>query len=159
MAPRRGLLRADPHPAGELEDPGRPGPQLAEFELRYQGQDYDTTAQVLLSIDLEYLILWGHYRLTVEMHQRLQGHLDEPETDANSKNSLGSCYRLLGQIRRAIESYEQALAIDRETGGQLGEASCLSKPRQLLFRPRPDPPGDRPVRAGPDHRAGLATAT
>lgn len=34
-------------------------PQLAEFELRYQGEDYDTAASVLLEIDFDYLRLWG----------------------------------------------------------------------------------------------------
>ena len=37
--------------------------QLAEFELRCAGEDYDTAAAVLLEIDFDYLILWGHYRL------------------------------------------------------------------------------------------------
>jgi hypothetical protein len=32
------------------------GPQLAEFELRYQGGDYDTAAQVVLGIDFDYLM-------------------------------------------------------------------------------------------------------
>ena len=34
-------------------------PQLAEFELRYQGEDYDTAAAVLLGIDFDYLLLLG----------------------------------------------------------------------------------------------------
>ena len=100
-------------------------PQLAEFELRYQGEDYDTAAEVLLGIDFEYLILWGHYRLTTEMHQRLQGHLDDPQTDAASKTSLGFCYRSLGQVHRAIDLHEQALAIDRETRNRSREGADL----------------------------------
>jgi tetratricopeptide (TPR) repeat protein len=100
-------------------------PQLAEFELRYQGEDYDTAAQVLLGIDWEYLILWGHYRLTVEMLQRLQGHLDDQQTDATSKDILGFCYRLLGQVHRAIDLHEQALAIARETGNRWREGVGL----------------------------------
>ena len=95
-------------------------PQLAEFELRCQGQDYDTAAQVLLGIDFDYLIRWGHYRLTVEMHQRLQGHLDDPKTDASSKDSLGVCCRSLGEFPRAIDLFEQALAINREYGNERG---------------------------------------
>ena len=90
-------------------------PQLNEYELRYQGDDYDTAAQVLLGIDFDYLIPWGHYRLTAEMHERLQGHLDDPWTDAASKIKLATCYRSLGQIRRAIELYEQALTISART--------------------------------------------
>ena len=101
------------------------GPQLAEFELRYQGGDYDTAAQVLLGIDYDYLIQWGHYRLTAGLHERLQGHLDDPRTSAGSKNSLGGNYRLLGQFTRAIDLLEQALAIARETGDREGEAVHL----------------------------------
>ncbi len=100
-------------------------PQLAEFELRCQGQDYDTAAQVLRGIDFDYLIRWGHYRLTVEMHQKLQGHLDDPETDAASKNSLGTCYRMLGEFRRAIDLFEQALAINRKAGDRRNESAIL----------------------------------
>ena len=101
-------------------------PQLAEFELRYQGQDYDTAAQVLLGIDFDYLIRWGHYRLTAGMHQRLQGHLDDPKTDASCKNSLGACCRPLGEFPRAIDLFEQALAINREYGDERGETANLS---------------------------------
>ena len=101
------------------------GAQLAEFELRYQSGDYDTAAQVLLGIDTDYLIQWGHYRLTAGLHDRLQGRLDDPWTNAASKNSLGNSYAELGQTGRAIELYEQALAIDRETGERAGEAIHL----------------------------------
>ena len=101
------------------------GPQLAEFELRYQGGDYDTAAQVLLGIDFDYLIQWGHYRLTAGLHERLQGHLDDPWTRGASKTSLGNSYADLGQTGRAIELYEQALAIDRELGHRNGEAADL----------------------------------
>jgi tetratricopeptide (TPR) repeat protein len=100
-------------------------PQLAEFELRYQGQAYDTAAQVLLDIDFDYLIRWGHYRLAVEMHQRLQGHLGDPETAAGSKNNLGHCHRLLGKFRRAIDLLEQALAINRKASNRSGQSSNL----------------------------------
>ena len=129
-------------------------PQLAEFELRYQGGDYDTAAQVLLGIDFDYLIQWGHYRLTVELHERLQGHLDDPWTNAASKTNLGECYRSLGQFTRAIDLYEQALAIARETGDRRRRGHRPGQPRQLLRRARPDPPGHRPVRAGAGHRPG-----
>ena len=100
-------------------------PQLAEFELRCQGQDYDTAVQVLRGIDFDYLIRWGHYRLTVEMHRKLQGHLDDPETDAASKNGLGACYRMLGEFRRAIDLFERALAINRKAGNRWNESATL----------------------------------
>ena len=100
-------------------------PQLAEFELRYQGEDYDTAAQVLLGISFDYLTQWGHYRLTAEMHQRLQGHLEDPWTNAANKSGLGDCYRSLGEFARATGLQEEALAIARETGDRQGEAAYL----------------------------------
>ncbi|MCP4692838.1 MAG: hypothetical protein GY859_32650, partial [Desulfobacterales bacterium] len=48
-------------------------PQLAEIDLRCKGRDFDTAARVLLDIDFDYLLLWGHYRLLVDLHKRLQG--------------------------------------------------------------------------------------
>jgi tetratricopeptide (TPR) repeat protein len=101
-------------------------PQLAEFELRYQGADYDTAAQVLLGIDVDYLIHWGHYRLTAGLYERLQGHLDDRWTNAASKATLGWCYRSLGELSKAIDVTEQALAIFREAGDRQGEAVALS---------------------------------
>src|SRR6266567_2311527 len=113
-------------PAGEPADrDADPAPQLAEFELRYQRHDYDTAAQVLLDIGFDYLIRWGHYRLTVEMYQKLQGHLHDPQTDANSKYDLGSCYRALGEFTRAIDFFEQVLAITRKAGDRLNQAVSL----------------------------------
>ena len=100
-------------------------PQLAEFELRYQGGDYDTAAQVLLGIDFGYLFQGGHYRLTAGMYERLQGHLGDPWTNANSKTNLAECYRPLGEFSKAIDVLEQALAIDREIGDRAGEAAAL----------------------------------
>jgi tetratricopeptide (TPR) repeat protein len=91
-------------------------PQLNEFELRCQGGDYDTAARVLLAIDLDYLNRWGHYRLTIQMHEQLQGHLKVPLIDAVSKFVLGSCYRSLGELPAAIRLYEYALAVSREIG-------------------------------------------
>jgi tetratricopeptide (TPR) repeat protein len=102
------------------------GPQLAEFELRCAGGNYDTAALVLLGIDFDYLIRWGHYRLTADLYERLQGHLNDPWTNARSKASLGMCYRLLGKLTRAVELHEQALAIDQQIGNRGGEATDLN---------------------------------
>jgi tetratricopeptide (TPR) repeat protein len=100
-------------------------PQLNEYELRCQGGDYYTAAQVLLGISFDYLIRWGHYRLTVQMHERLQGHLDDPWINAVSEAVLGMCYLHLGQIPQAIDLYQQALAIFRETGNRASEGAVL----------------------------------
>ena len=100
-------------------------PQLTEFDLRCAGQDYATAADVLSEIDFDYLLVWGYYRLTVELHERLQGYLTDPKQRASSLISLGNAYYSIGETRRAISCCEQALVIDREIGNRYGEAVDL----------------------------------
>jgi tetratricopeptide (TPR) repeat protein len=83
--------------------------QLSEFDLRCEGADYDTAAAVLLDFDFDYLNLWGHYRLMIELHDRLQGKVMDPALAGKSAGNLGSAYYRMGQIDRAISLYEQAL--------------------------------------------------
>ncbi|MCI0475650.1 MAG: AAA family ATPase, partial [Anaerolineales bacterium] len=52
-------------------------PQLNEFDLRCAADDYDTAASVLLEIDFDYLLLWGHFRLMIELHEKLQEKIDD----------------------------------------------------------------------------------
>ena len=109
-------------------------PQLAEFELRYQTQDYDTAASVLLDIGHDYLMRWGHCRLTLNLHQRLHGHLIDPWINAAHLNTLGSCYYRLGQINTAIEHHQQALTIARDIGDRQGEAAQLGNLGSCYYR-------------------------
>jgi tetratricopeptide (TPR) repeat protein len=99
--------------------------QLAEFELRCANADYDTAAAVLQDIDFDYLQRWGHYRLAVEMHERLNGRLHEPWWRMVNAGGLGASYATLGQTQKAIEHYQQALAITRETGNRDSEGTLL----------------------------------
>jgi len=100
------------------------GPQVAEFELRCAAADHDTAAAVLAGVD-DYLQRWGHYRLAVYMHERLSGRLNRPYGQMATANALGTSYAALGQTGRAIEHYQQALAIARETGDRGIEGSAL----------------------------------
>ena len=99
-------------------------PQLNEYELRCQAEDYDTAGGVLLAIDA-YLYHWGHARLVIQMHERLQGHFDDPVTQAYSKLSLGDGYLEIGQIHRAIDLYQEALAAFRRSSAREGEGDSL----------------------------------
>jgi tetratricopeptide (TPR) repeat protein len=99
--------------------------QLAEFDLRCAGQDYDTAADVLLDIDFDYLLLWGHYRVMTELHERLQGKLNDPKLKSLSAGSLGTMYYYLGDYQKAIEYHEQALVIAREIGDWSEEGADL----------------------------------
>jgi tetratricopeptide (TPR) repeat protein len=100
--------------------------QLAEFELRCANSDYDTAATVLNGIDFD-LQKWGHYRLAVDMHERMRGRLADPGLQMATASALGSSYLVLGQTERAVEHYQQALTIARETGIRRNEGALLDK--------------------------------
>ncbi len=96
-------------------------PQLAEFDLHCAGEDYDTAAGVLLEIDFDYLLLWGHYQLMTELHERLRDKLRDPYLKQRSVGNLGLAYYSMGQYQRAISCYNQALVISKEIGDRRGE--------------------------------------
>ncbi len=100
-------------------------PQLAEIDLRCAAEDYDTAAEVLADIDFDYLLLWGHYRLMIELHENLQGKLNDPNLKSTSLGNLGSAYRNIGQVQRAISCYEHALAMSREQKNRGAEGASL----------------------------------
>jgi tetratricopeptide (TPR) repeat protein len=100
-------------------------PQLAEFDLRCEGQDYDTAAHVLFSIDQAHLVVWGHYQLTVELHDRLQGRLTHLHEREISLGRLGLAYRRLGKYQKAVICYEQALTCARERNDRWNEGVWL----------------------------------
>ena len=101
--------------------------QLAEFDLRCAAGDYDTAASVLFEIDYDYLLLWGHYRLTIELHEKLQGKLTSPEVRSISSANLGVAYYYIGQVRVAIEFYEEVLELAREDKNKQHEGAILSR--------------------------------
>jgi tetratricopeptide (TPR) repeat protein len=101
-------------------------PQLAEFDLRCENQDYETAAAVFAEISLGYLQLWGWSRLVVEMGQRLNGRLrDDSGWRGRILNDLGQCYCDLGQMARAIDYHVQSLAIFREVRNRGDEGAAL----------------------------------
>ena len=100
-------------------------PQLAEFDLRYEGQDYDMAADVLFSIDFNYLFLWGHYQLMAELHERLQGRLTQPVQQGSSVGRLGMAYSSIGQYQKALTCYKQALAYALEQKNRWDEEAWL----------------------------------
>ena len=100
-------------------------PQLAEIELRLEAGDYDAAAQVLTEIDFDYLLLWGHYHLMIQQHERLQGKIEDQDLKQSSAGNLGTAYRETGQIRPAIACYKQALEWARQAEDQGDEGAWL----------------------------------
>jgi tetratricopeptide (TPR) repeat protein len=100
-------------------------PQIAEFELRCAGADYETAASVLLEFDFDTLIFWGHYRLMAEMHERLQGKLTDPSHVQASAGNLGVAYTRMGQYERALRCTQLALEVARERKDRRAEAAIV----------------------------------
>ena len=100
-------------------------PQLAEFDLRCVGADYDTAASVLLDFGYDYLQLWGHYRLVIEMHERLKGNIQDAELTQANIGNLGTAYYRLAQYPQALTNYELALTISRDQGLRWNEGVWL----------------------------------
>jgi tetratricopeptide (TPR) repeat protein len=101
-------------------------PQLAEFELRCEGEDFDTAAAVVGEIADEYLHRWGHFRLTSELLERLRGKIVDPYLEVNNALALGDAYWRLGRYDRATECYEDALALARSNESRAHASAALS---------------------------------
>jgi tetratricopeptide (TPR) repeat protein len=100
-------------------------PQLAEIDLRYSGRNFDTALQVLFDIDFDYLLLWGHYRLMADLHERFQGKISDPKLKEKSVGNLGSAYHRMGQYGKAFSFHEKALDSSRERNDRWDESVWL----------------------------------
>jgi tetratricopeptide (TPR) repeat protein len=99
--------------------------QLSEFELRCECDDYDTAAALLIEFDFDYLFLWGHYRLMIELNERLRGRIIDPWLAQTSVGNLGSAHYRMGRIQKAISFSEEALNLAREQKDRHGEGAWL----------------------------------
>lgn len=99
--------------------------QLAEFDLRCAAGDYDTAASVLFEISFEYLLLWGHFRPTINLHLRLQGKIVEKYLQTQNSNGLGLANEAIGDTKEAIKYYKQGLQIAREIKRRSSEGAFL----------------------------------
>ena len=109
-------------------------PQLAEFELRCDTGDYDTAATVLIDIDYDYLLVWGHYRAMLELHERIRGRIADRTLDVSNLTRLGVCHFYLGDYRLAIDLFTQALATVRDIGDRRHQGSLLGNLGNCHFR-------------------------
>ena len=99
--------------------------QLDEFELRKQAGEWDEAARVLEVIGFNYLWLWGHVKLWAQLGQSLLGKLQDANLRHITVGNLGSAYRNMGEVGKAIGYYEQALSIARKIGDRSGEGVWL----------------------------------
>jgi len=96
--------------------------------------DYDMAADIIFDNELhEDLDRWSNYTTLVELFEKLlperfdeKPKLTSMQTHGAILGNLGSAYYDLGQVERAIEYYEQALAIAKEIGDRHGEGTLLN---------------------------------
>jgi tetratricopeptide (TPR) repeat protein len=99
--------------------------QLAEFDLHCTSGEYDTAATVLTEIDFDCLFMWGHYRLMIQMHEKLSEKITDNWLRINNVANLGLAYQNIGEVHKAIEYFEKALGLDRENNDRKGEGADL----------------------------------
>ena len=95
---------------------------ILEFERWYEGQDYNTAAQVLLQSINPLLLRWGYYHLILEQHKRLENRLSDSLLQSFILNNIGLAYLGLGNCQTALLHFKQAL----ETAQQDKYAEALS---------------------------------
>ncbi|MCI0694525.1 TIR domain-containing protein [candidate division KSB1 bacterium] len=100
-------------------------PQLAEFELRFEGKDYDTAADILLEIRYEYLDLWGYYRLVLDLSTKLENKSTNPQRKDRIVHGQGTAYLRMGDYPKAIVYFEKALKKCREAKDRKEEGRVL----------------------------------
>jgi tetratricopeptide (TPR) repeat protein len=95
--------------------------------------DYDMAADIIFDNELhEDLDRWGNYTTLIELYKMLlpEEFDDEPKLTSIQTHSVilgnfGLTYYYLGQMERAIEYHERALAISKDIGDRRGEGTNL----------------------------------
>jgi tetratricopeptide (TPR) repeat protein len=99
-----------------------------------KAEEYDLAADIIWKSSLHDLLdLWGHLGTLIEIYEKLlpKDHLKgepilkEKQTHGSVIGNLGTVYLKLGETKKGIEYFEQALNISREIGNRRGEGSCL----------------------------------
>jgi tetratricopeptide (TPR) repeat protein len=98
-------------------------PAIEAHYHAYKAGEYDLAAAIIWGHNLVYLLdLWGNPRTLIEIYGKLlsdyhlkdKTFLKDKQTHGAVLGNLGSAYSHLGELRKAIQYYEQALKISRE---------------------------------------------
>lgn len=99
--------------------------QLAEFDLRCAAGDYDTACSVLREFDFDYLFLWGHFRLIIELHKVIEEKISDTHLRLGNLNGLGLAYGLLGMLRKSVTYLDKGVALSKEAKSRPWESVFL----------------------------------
>src|SRR6266498_130250 len=100
--------------------------QLAEFDLRCDAGDYDTAASVLTEIDFDYLLLWGHFRLALDLREKLEGNIKDFNLARINVGITGKALLEIGNIRQAIVCFDKAIVLSKATMNRQAEGVYLN---------------------------------
>jgi tetratricopeptide (TPR) repeat protein len=98
---------------------------MAEFDLRYRAQEYDSAARIMTEVE-DSLLGGGHYRQVAELREQLLGKIDDPSLNRHQFDTLGRVYHRLGKLEQAIHCYEEGLRYVRRMEDPQGECLYLS---------------------------------
>jgi len=91
-------------------------PQLAEFELRCAGKDYETAASLLNEIDADFLRRWGHYEVIIRCRSVLLGHLSDERMAADNLANMGKLNSIRGRFGEAVGLLRKSLRAVHHAG-------------------------------------------
>ena len=100
--------------------------QLAEFDLRCVAGDYNTAADVLTDISYDYLLLWGHYHLTIDLQLRMKDKITDKFLRMSNLNYLGAANYRLGELEDALSYWEQGVYSAQDANERQAESAFLS---------------------------------
>jgi tetratricopeptide (TPR) repeat protein len=99
--------------------------QLAEFDLRCAAGDYDTAASVLGEIDGDYLFLWGHYHLIIQMRESIAGKITDTLLRMDNFNMLGAADYSIGRVKDATNFWKQGISAAQDAKNRRAESTFL----------------------------------
>lgn len=113
-------------PSAEWKSLDDLNPQLAEFDLRCDAGNYDTASTLLSMFDGDYLLLWGHYHLMIDLHEKLLGKTNNLFLQIKSLNVIGVVTLQLGDFRKSIEYFQRCIPAAQELKNLQAEGTILN---------------------------------
>ncbi|MHB2016730.1 MAG: tetratricopeptide repeat protein [Candidatus Xenobia bacterium] len=87
---------------------------LAEFHHLVRAGQFEVAGELINKLEADYLSLWGHISLIIELRSQLTGHLQTSELDLHNIGRLGVMLRETGEYSQSLPYLEQALGLARK---------------------------------------------